>query len=178
VVDSANGEVRIAAKLNRVWCDDSVSRHNCCVYEHGVKGPTALFQAHCPPADFYDALIDIGASPGIDIGDSPDSSARISGSKLDISIRWEGSPKTYALSELIQDSLGRGFEPRMHNSRQRAIDTNMGCIFCYVSCKISISSNALYTWGEGLQQVSRFKARGDLLPTNGTELIIIFKLAR
>jgi len=177
VADVENGEVRIAAKLDRVWCD-SAHFHNCCVYENGEKKDEAVFQAYCTPEDFYDALIDIGSDPGTDLGDNPDSSAVVNGSQLELTIRWEGSPKTYTLSELVEDSLGRGFEVRMGNSRERAIQTNMGCIFCYTSCHIGITSNAKYTIGDKLNKISQFKAKGDLLPADGTELILIFKLVQ
>lgn len=175
VADIDNGEVRIAAKLNRAWCD-TASFHNCCVYKNGLKADQAVFHAHCKPEDFYDALIDVGADPGTDLGDDPDTSAVVNGSRLEFTIRWDGSPTAYTLSEIIEDSLGRGFEVRMGNSRERAVQTNMGCIFCYTSCHIGITSNAKYTIGDKLNRISQFKANGNLLPADGTELILTFKL--
>lgn len=177
VVDVKNKEVRIATRLNRVWCDDSVSLHNCIVYQNGIKAPKALFQAYCNHADFFDALIDIGASPGIDIGDNPDSSAVPTGSELEVTFRWQGAPKSYTLNELVQDSLNRGFQIRMHNGKQRAIDTNMGCIMCYNACNISITSNTTYNWGEKNQWVYTYRPNANLLPADSTLVIVTFKLA-
>lgn len=178
VADTANWEVRICAKLNRKWCDDSAAVHNCCVYLNGTRADRALFQAYCHPVDFFDALIAVGADSGVDMGNIPDSAAIPTGSKLDLTIRWDGSPKTYALSELVEDSLGRGFEIRMHNSRARAIATNTGCIYCHTSCPISVTSNTKYNYWENTRRVSRFKGRGDLLPANGTDLVMTFKLVQ
>ncbi|MEO0156725.1 MAG: YdjY domain-containing protein [candidate division WOR-3 bacterium] len=178
VVDVENKEVRIATRLNRVWCDDSVSLHNCIVYQNGIKAPKALFQAYCNHADFFDALIDIGANPGVDMGDNPDSSAVPTGSKLEVTFRWVGAPKTYTLNELVTDSLNRGFEIRMHNGRQRAIDTNMGCIMCYNACNISITSNTTYNWGEKNQWIYTYRANANLLPADSTLVIVTFKLVQ
>ncbi len=177
VVDAENKEVRIATRLNRVWCDESTSVHNCVVYEHGIRAPKALFQAYCRHDEFFDALIDIGADPGIDMGDNPDSSAVPTGSKLNVTFRWAGSPKAYTLDEFVQDSLGRPFEIRMHNGKERAISTNMGCILCYTSCNISITSNARYNWKEKMMMIYPFRVNGSLLPADSTLIIITFKLA-
>ncbi|MEO0123386.1 MAG: YdjY domain-containing protein [candidate division WOR-3 bacterium] len=178
VVDIENKEVRIATRLNRIWCDDSASLHNCIVYQGGVRAPKALLQAYCNHADFFDALIDIGADPGIDIGDNPDSAAVATGSKFEVTFRWDGAPKSYTLNELVQDSLNRGFEIRMHNGKQRAIDTNMGCIMCYTACNISITSNTTYNWYEKMMQVYTFRPRAELLPADSTLVIVTFKLAQ
>lgn len=177
VVDVVNKEVRIATRLNRIWCDDSVSKHNCIVYQNGIKSNKALFQAYCSHVDFYDALIDIGANPGIDIGVNPDTSAVATGSRFEVTFHWDGAPKSYTLYELVSDSLNRGFEIRMHNSRQRAIDTNMGCIMCYTACNISITSNTTYNWGEKMLQIYPFKPRAELLPPDSTLVIVVFKLS-
>ncbi len=175
IADIENREIRIAAKLNRAWCD-TAHFHNCCVYENGLRADEAVFQAYCRPEDFYDALIDVGADPGIDLGDNPDTSAVPTGSELELTIRWEGSPKTYTLSELVEDSLGRGFEIKMGNCRERAIMANMGCIFCYTACNIGVTSNAKYTIGDKINHTSQFKANGNLLPDDGAELVLTFKL--
>lgn len=176
VADTTNNEVRISARLNRTWCDDSAAIHNCCVYINGVKADKALFQAHCHPADFFDALVAVGADPGSDMGNMPDSAAVPTGSRLHLTVRWHGSPKTYALDELVHDSLGRGFEIRMHNSRDRAVSTNMGCIYCHTACQISITSNAKYNYWEKVHPVSKFLGRPDLLPADKTNLVLAFKL--
>ncbi|MCX7994311.1 MAG: YdjY domain-containing protein [candidate division WOR-3 bacterium] len=178
VVDAENKEVRIATRLNRIWCDDSASIHNCIVYQNGIKAPKALFQAYCSHVDFFDALIDLGADPGIDIGDTPDSAAVATGSKLEVTFRWEGAPKSYTLNELVRDSLNRGFEIRMHNGKQRAIDMNMGCIMCYTACNISITSNTTYNWYEKMMQVYTFRPRAELLPDDSTLVIVTFKLVK
>ncbi len=176
-VDKENREVRIAARLNRIWCDESVSVHNCVVYVNGIRAPKALFQAYCNHADFFDALVDIGANPGTDMGDNPDSAAVPNGSKFDVSFRWEGAPKSYTLNEFVADSLGRPFEIHMHNGRDRAVRTNMGCILCYTSCNISITSNKNYNWFEKMQMCYPFRPNPTILPADSTLIIIIFRLA-
>ncbi len=176
VVDMDKKEVRIATRLNRMWCDDSVSKHNCIVYQNGIKSSKALFQSYCSHVDFFDALIDIGANPGIDMGDNPDSSAVPTGSKFEVTFRWDGAPKSYTLNELVSDSLNRGFEIRMHNGRQRAIDTNMGCIMCYNACNISVTSNSTYNWGEKQMWVYTYRPNPSLLPKDSTLIIVTFKL--
>ncbi len=177
IADTDNHEVRIAVRLNRIWCDDSLSVHNCVVYAGGIKSPKALFQAYCRHDEFYDALTDIGADPGADIGDNPDSNAVPTGSMLEVTFRWNGSPRTYSLDELVEDSLGRGFKIRMHNGKERAISTNMGCIMCYTACNISITSNTTYDWSDKMLMAYTFKPDALLLPSDSALIIIVFRIS-
>lgn len=180
IVDTVNHQVKISCVLKRMWCDDSVAIHNCIVSKYGSNAGKALLVSNCHHADFYDALIALGADPGVDIGDPPDTNAVLTGTEFDVLVTWEGAPKTYDINELVTDTLDRGFQCRMHNSYPRAVSSNKGCIYCYTTCKTSISSNPTYTAYEYYYSGNKYTFRPDasLLPPEGTHIVVTFKMVQ
>lgn len=178
VIDTVNKEVKISCVLKRMWCDDSVAKHNCIVSKYGSNAGKALLVSHAHHADFYDALIAIGADPGVDIGDPPDTHAVLTGTEFQILVTWEGAPKVYDINELVEDSLGRDFKCRMHNSYTRAVTTNKGCLYCYTICKTSITSNPSYSAYEYYYSGIKypFRPQKELWPTEGTHIVVTFKM--
>ncbi len=180
VIDTVNNEVKISCVLKRMWVDDSVAIHNCVVSKYGSNAGKAVFVSNAHHSDFYDALISLGADPGIDIGDPPDSTKNVNGTEFQVLVWWEGASKTYDINELVVDTLNRGFKCRMHNSYTRAVSTNKGCIYCYTACKTSISSNPNYTPYEYYYSGNKytFRPKGELLPPEGTHIVLTFKMVQ
>ncbi len=180
IIDTVNNKVSISCVIKRMWVDDSVAKHNCIVSKYGSNAGKALFVSNCHHADFYDALIAIGADPGVDIGDPPDSNGVPTGTLFNVFVTWDGAPKVYDINELVTDSLGRGLKCRMHNSYTRAVSSNKGCIWCYTSCKTSISSNPTYTaydyYYSGVTWP--FRPSSSLLPPKGTHIVVTFQMVQ
>ncbi|MCX7994314.1 MAG: YdjY domain-containing protein [candidate division WOR-3 bacterium] len=177
VIDTARDEVRISCVVKRMWIDDSVARHNCIVSKYGSNAGKAVLVSHAHHADFYDALIALGADPGVDIGENPDTLAAPTGTEFKVLISFEDDTTRYDINDLVEDSLGFGLKCRMHNSYTRAVSTNKGCIYCYTTCKTSITSNpayvAKYTYVPALRPP--FKPIRDKWPAEGTHAVVIFK---
>jgi len=57
-----------------------------------------------------------------------------------------------------------------------ALKKNTGCLVCLDSCPVGIASNAAYTYGaiDRRKEVS-FTGNKDLLPPDGTVVVITFK---
>ncbi|MEO0156722.1 MAG: YdjY domain-containing protein, partial [candidate division WOR-3 bacterium] len=177
VIDTAKDEVKISCVVKRMWIDDSTAIHNCIVSKYGSNAGKAVLVSNAHHADFYDALIAIGADPGVDIGDPPDSNAVLTGTEFKVLVKFDGDTTAYDINELVEDSLGREFKCRMHNSYTRAVSTNKGCIYCYTTCKTSITSNPSYTAKEYYYSGVKwpFRPIKEKWPAEGTHAVVIFR---
>ena len=178
VVDTVNKEVKISCVVKRMWIDDSVAIHNCIVSKYGSNAGRAVLVSNAHHADFYDALISIGANPGVDIGDPPDTNGVPTGTEFKVLVTFDGDTTAYDINELVEDSLGREFKCKMHNSYTRAVSTNKGCIYCYTTCKTSITSNPSYTakdfyYTPGVKWP--FRPIKNKWPPEGTHTVVTFK---
>ncbi|MEO0162030.1 MAG: YdjY domain-containing protein [candidate division WOR-3 bacterium] len=177
VIDTANNEVKISCVVNRMWVDDSVSNHNCIVSKYGTNGGKAVLVANVHHSDFYFALLAVGADPGVDIGDPPDTNGVPTGTEFKVLVKFDGDTTIYDINELVEDSLGREFKCRMHNSYARAEALNKGCIWCYTTCKTSITSNPSYTaydfYYSGVKWP--FRPIKEKWPAEGTHAVVIFR---
>lgn len=177
VIDTAKNEVRISCVVKRMWIDDSTAIHNCIVSKYGSNAGKAVLVSNAHHADFYDALIAIGADPGVDIGDPPDTHAVLTGTEFKVFVEFAGDTTVYDINDLVEDSLGREFKCRMHNSYTRAVSTNKGCIYCYTTCKTSITSNPSYTAYEYYYSGVKwpFRPIKEKWPAEGTHAVVIFR---
>jgi len=180
VVDTVNKEVKISCVVKRMWIDDSVAIHNCVVSKYGSNAGKAVLVSNAHHSDFYDALISIGANPGVDIGDPPDTNAVLTGTEFKVLITFDGDTTTYDINELVEDSLGRDFKCRMHNSYTRAVSTNKGCLYCYTTCKTSITSNPSYTAKEYYYSGVKwpFRPSKEKWPPEGTHAVVTVKMVQ
>ena len=136
----------------RFLTDDT--RHGI-VFKDGSNGHKSLFMAYATPKAFYEALKEAGGTPGENMTMDNKETTLVTGSKLDISVNWQGAAKAYSFDEVKKT----------------------GCLVCLDSCPVGIVSNATYTYGavEKRGEV-KFKGNASVLPADNTLATVTFKI--
>lgn len=153
VEDPAAGRLHIytEANLANVMRDNP---HWGVVSHHGTLSEKGILRAFCKPADFYDALVRIGARPGNNLTEQ--STGRfVGGDRLSISASVPGMRQAVDFGKILLDSAGKGFNIRFGGNRTSAEERNMGCITCLESCWVGITSNDRYPLISGFRRFMR-----------------------
>ncbi len=180
IIDKNNKRVLIYTEINVMHLYQPTV-HWGVVFKDGRFGDRAILKAYCNQLDFYDALIQIGAKPGNNL--TKESVGKyVEGDELIVTAIIEGQDKELPLSEIFEDSSGKGFKIKFGGNRIASEKEKTGCITCLESCWISITSNASYPMTSPLQRFvspnSHFKGNTKVLPSkDGQPVILIYKLA-
>lgn len=175
-IDSQAHTVTLLVQINgRFLTDDT--RHGI-VYKGGSNGHKSLFIGYADPKALYDALKQAGATPGDNMTMENKETTHVAGSKLDMSVNWEGAAKSYSFNDVINDSNGKTLDMRFGGNLQAAQEMKTGCLVCLDSCPVGIVSNATYTYG-AVEKRGEVKFKGDasILPPDGTLATVTFKVA-
>ncbi len=109
-VDANNHTVTMLVQINgRFLTDDT--RHGI-VFKDGSNGHKSLFMGYATPKAFYEALKEAGGTPGENMTMDNKETTHVTGSKLDISVNWQGAAKAYSFDEVIVDSNGKKLDMR------------------------------------------------------------------
>lgn len=175
-IDSQAHTVTLLVQINGRFLSDD-TRHGI-VYKDGSNGHKSLFIGYADPKALYDALKQAGATPGDNMTMENKETTHVAGSKLDMSVNWEGAAKTYTFDEVIVDSNGKKLDMRFGGNLAAAQEKKTGCLVCLDSCPVGIVSNAAYTYGavEKRAEVT-FKGNASVLPPDGTLATVTFKVA-
>ncbi len=174
-VDANNHTVTMLVQINgRFLTDDT--RHGI-VFKDGSNGHKSLFMAYATPKAFYEALKEAGGTPGENMTMDNKETTLVTGSKLDISVNWQGAAKAYSFDEVIVDSNGKKLDMRFGGNLTAAEEKKTGCLVCLDSCPVGIVSNATYTYGavEKRGEV-KFKGNASVLPADNTLATVTFKI--
>lgn len=174
-VDTQTHTVTMLVQINgRFLTDDT--RHGI-VFKEGSNGNKSLFMGYATPKELYEALKQAGGSAGENMTMDNKETTHVTGSKLDISVSWQGAEKAYSLDEAIIDSNGKKLDMRFGGNLAMAEDKKTGCLVCLDSCPVGIVSNATYTYGavEKRDEV-KFKGNASVLPPDNTLATVTFKI--
>ena len=139
-VDANNHTVTMLVQINgRFLTDDT--RHGI-VFKDGSNGHKSLFMGYATPKAFYEALKEAGGTPGENMTMDNKETTHVTGSKLDISVNWQGAAKAYSFDEVIVDSNGKKLDMRFGGNLTAAEEKKTGCLVCLDSCPVGIVSNA------------------------------------
>ena len=176
IIDKDNKSISMYAEVNGQFFTES-TRHGV-VYQDGGNKDVTLFRAYPSQFDFYDALEEIGAKPGDNLS-LDDLGGTVDGSKLDVTVSWDGSDGEIPFAEVIKTSSGEPYkvDARFGGMLEAAKEYDTGCIFCLESCPAGISSNAAYPFGVVDEGIEQFMGNGDILPKDGSQVKITFTLA-
>jgi hypothetical protein len=83
-----------------------------------------------------------------------------------------GETRLVPLAQLLDDPGGRGLDLRLGGHRANIPQWHSGCIVCLYSCPGSKLGNARYTVRDYVHETTRFRAKPDLLPPDGTRVAI------
>ena len=88
-VDANNHTVTMLVHIHgRFLTDDT--RHGI-VFKDGSNGHKSLFMGYATPKAFYEALKEAGGTPGENMTMDNKETTHVAGSKLDISVNWQGA---------------------------------------------------------------------------------------
>jgi rhodanese-related sulfurtransferase len=127
------------------------------VYKGGMMKDVCMILADTPPYCVQELLTHLGANPvgnmavGILPGDNQ-GNGPVTGQKIEFTVTWAGAGKYYTLDELYTEKqsvyhpegtsfTALGIEPRIGGTRESSLNWNSGCIFCFYSCTVGITSN-------------------------------------
>lgn len=123
-VDANNHTVTMLVQINgRFLTDDT--RHGI-VFKDGSNGHKSLFMGYATPKAFYEALKEAGGTPGENMTMDNKETTHVTGSKLDISVNWQGAAKAYSFDEVIVDSNGKKLDMRFGGNLTAAEEKENG----------------------------------------------------
>ena len=169
----------------RGFTDSSMAGYHLIVWDEGGAADHSLFVATVSDVQVLDALESLGAQPGnaltIDSWDDRNESDAeapdrvIQGPKLEIEfVLADGT--VLALTDLLTDAGGRGFDMRFGGHRENIPEWHSGCVVCLYSCPGSKVGNASYTVRDFVAGEAHFQVNEDVLPPDRTEVTVRFRL--
>lgn len=173
VIDQATKTVKIYTEVNAKYFVEP-TRH-AVVFKEGSNGNKSILKAYANQNDFYTALAGLGAKPGNNV--TPDTkNESVQGDALDVTINWTGAGKEIPIADAVIDSNNKTPDFRFGGNQDRAKSKNTGCILCLDSCAVGIASNATYPQGSFDGKKVEFRGNKDVLPGDGTPVVVTFKL--
>lgn len=184
VVDDST--IEFPARVSgRGFTDSSMSGYHLIVWDEGGAADHSLFVAAVSDVQVLDALESLGARPGnaltIDSwddrnepgADAPD--RLIQGPEVEIEFVLADGTEL-ALTDLLTDEGGRGFDMRFGGHRENIPEWHSGCVVCLYSCPGSKVGNASYTVRDFVAGETHFRVNADVLPSDRTEVTVRFRL--
>ena len=172
-VDKDSKSVTIYTKYNGKF-ETEATRH-LAIFKDGKLSDMSIFSSYVSPVDFYNALVEVGAEAGNNMNADNAAKTKTEGSKLDVTLTWEGKDSPIGVDEVVKDSNGKALDIRFSGNIDNAKDFNTGCITCLDSCFVGITSNGEYPLGaiEETKEVS-FSVDADKAPEDGTPVAITY----
>lgn len=160
-------------------------QYHAIVHAEGGAAGKSLLVTHAPDTEVARILRNLGAEDGGGVPLAawnlrwvplvPQPASRVQGSRLEITLHWEGAPRAYRLEELLEDPGGKGADWRFGGNEEHDEHWNSGCILCLFSCPGGVMSNAAYTIRDHQRAATTFDPL-DLLPPDGTQVTVTISL--
>jgi hypothetical protein len=179
-VDKANKTVTIPCQVNGKYFTEA-TRHGI-VFKDGSNGEKSVLRSLTSQFDFYNALIEIGATPGNNLtmddmnAKSSAEGKAVQGDPLEVTVKWGDTEVPF--SDIITSSVtpAKPMDIRFGGNLDNAKSYKTGCILCLDSCAVGITSNATYPTGSTQNKEVEFHGNKDVLPADGTLVYVTFKL--
>jgi len=172
VVDSDERTISVYATVNGRYLEES-TRHGMNFLE-GHIGDKSLFQSHANMLDFHDALQQLGAERG----ELSEDGHLKGGTAFDITVTWDDASKPYGINEVVEDSAGKSLDFHYGGTRKNALEEFTGCMMCFDSCDVGVTSNATHPKGitEDADADVAIRGREEVLPEDGEAVVVTFAL--
>lgn len=192
IADKTAGEIRVLAELQPNsfvpgWFTQTPG-HHAVVWRGGKKASEALLAAYVSDADFYDAMVSIGAKPGNNLTSaaweerknksSTAPETRVEGSPVEASVWWAGLSEPLPVSALFNDPNGRGIDLRFGGNKALIPVWRSGCILCLQSCPGGKVSNHSYTIRDYVNGKGIFTLNRNNVPEGRRKAVVIFRLKK
>jgi len=180
-LDKEAGTVQVFAVVNGKYLDQP-TRHGL-NGQDGKYGDQAVFTTTGNPLDFYDNILELGATPAVAKGgdasqefETIDGRQYIKGSEIKVTVTWEGADREYDINEVMIDSTGKEINYKFGGNYDAASANFTGCFMCFDSCMVGIISNANQPTNTFDNGEAEFMGNKDVLPQDGTPLIVTYSL--
>ena len=185
IVDNA---IEIPAVVSKEGFEDNehMPGYHFIVWSGGRSARHSLFRTAVTDVQVLDAMETLGATPGNALrsdtweerenteSNAPDKV--IEGPRVEIAVRVPGRSEPLAMDDILEDPGGKGFDMRFGGHRDNIPEWKSGCVVCLYSCPGSKVGNASYTVRDFVKGTTRFRLRPGVLPEDGTEVTVIFRL--
>lgn len=180
------------ARFNAAQVDEA--HYHLLVWQGGTSR-AALIETPVDDLVFHEALVALGVQPGDNLTmDSwskrhdPQSAApqeKVLGSALDVWIAWEGNPRGISVDrtfrQVASDDPQSAIAWRFGGNRDRwfnrvPLAPRPGCLACLYSCPSGKVSNGTFSISDYVTAPSRFLANSDMLPPDGTPVVVTFRV--
>lgn len=176
----ADGEVRYLAEVNEVYFTES-TRHGV-VFADGSNGEKSILRGLGDEEEFYHALIEAGFVAGDNLTaedmKAPEGEGKsVEGDKLDVTVKWDGQEEIPFQDIVVCTEGEYTADWRFGGNLASAQKNFTGCVLCLDSCATGIVSDATWVTGTTNYKPDLFHANGDILPSDGTRIIVTFRAA-
>jgi hypothetical protein len=182
-VDKEKKVVKVYATVNGKYLV-SPTRHGL-NWSEGKYGDQSVLTAYANPLQFNEALIAIGGVPAVEKGgdaskefDERADGKYIKGDEVKVSITWENAKKDYNINDVMVDSTGKKLEYHFGGNYDVQAAKLTGCYMCFDSCPAGITSNANQPVGAFESGHAQFHGNADVLPKDGTPVILTYSIVQ
>ncbi len=197
VVSTETKEVQVfgliyPARFNAAQGDEA---HYHLLVWQGGSSTNALIETPADDLALHDALVTLGAQPGDNLTmaawnqrHNTGSAApleKVTGSALDVRLSWESNPTGISIDQAFRQSAIRNpqsaIEWHFGGNRDRwfnrvPLAPRPGCLACLYSCPSGKVSNGALSIHDYVTAPSRFTADTDILPPDGTPVVVTFRV--
>jgi hypothetical protein len=180
------------ARFNAAQGDEA--HYHFLVWQGGTSAST-LIETPADDLAFYDALIALGAQPGENLTMASWNERhnrrslapleKVIGASLEVRIAWASNPDGIPIDRVFHQSTihnpQSAIEWRFGGNRNRwfnriPLAPRPGCLACLYSCPSGKVSNGALSIHDYVTAPSRFLAKADILPPDGTPVIVTFRV--
>src|SRR5712692_1720695 len=180
------------ARFNAAQGDEA---HYHLLVWQGGSSTNALIETPADDLALHDALVTLGAQPGDNLTmaawnqrHNTGSAApleKVTGSALDVRLSWDGNPAGMPIDQAFRQSAIRNpqsaIEWHFGGNRDRwfnrvPLAPRPGCLACLYSCPSGKVSNGALSIHDYVTAPSRFTADTDILPPDGTPVVVTFRV--
>jgi len=183
-VDRVEKTVTIPATVQVKQFDED--RHSLVTWESGRRGDRSLFPSPVSTARSLTALIRLGARAGDNLtaqtweerndARSTEPDKRAQGDRIKIFVTWNGRDKPLPLHEIFANHDAADMDFRLAGNGRLIQHFRSGCIACACSCPGAKVANHSYTVREHIRRLDSFRVRPGVLPSDGSDVTVIFKV--
>jgi hypothetical protein len=197
VVHAETKEIRLFGRIYAQRFNDAQreeAHYHLLVWNKGTS-PTALIETPVDDLAFHTEVMKLGARPGNNLSmaawthrlDAHDTASHetVTGSALDIRIAWSANPSGVLISRVFTQSPATSTHPlmtwRFGGNRDRLFNqmpfgSRPGCLVCLYSCPSGKVSNSALSVHDYVVTPTRFVANTNLVPADGTPVIVTFRI--
>ena len=197
VVQTATKAIRIFGRIYAQRFNDAQgeeAHYHLIVWNKGTS-PYALIETPVDDLAFHAEVLKLGARPGNNLSmaawtqrhtaHDTASHTKVTGSALDIHIAWNTNPADIPISHIFVQPPAHSPDSfmswRFGGNRDRLFNqlpfgSRPGCLVCLYSCPSGKVSNGALSVHDYVAAPARFVANIDLVPVDGTPVIVTFRI--